>query len=403
MKTVFLTAILLLLAGNARAVLPEYQDAEIVARANGFDTYNLPVPAYLNSTSPVISDDGDVAFKLLSVYERGNQAMWLQPTRALNGMVIYEAPENKYVDDGQFDSQGRLTFSVFDEFSSEGIFLYDPQGGAVKKALPSDGLGLVYFSDSLALGENLIFRGTTPQNERGFYFYDGQARHLRPVLSEGQTQWGITFSYLFVPTVSASGSWAFKARLGEKGDWAEAAADRILLLQPEADTYRLRTVAADRDSDPASPYDSFGNVVSLSQNGKYVVFVARSEGKKLIVRETAGGQVTVAEEGRDGLSEIEAFNPKVNNLGVTVFRAKDLRGLRGIYIADETGLRRLVGETDQLIADLGKSTIYVKPNFPGLAGDVDINNRNEIVFSCVLKSGYEEELWGSAVFRLRPR
>lgn len=403
-KNIFVIA-LTLVTQAALAEIPNYNEPEILARANGYDTYNLPAPSYLNSTSPALGDDSSVAFKLMSVYERGNQAVWYKGPSQPFGKIIYEAPEGKYVTDGQINSRGELSFSVFDEVRSDGVFVFNPRTETTEKVFSPKGTDITYFGDPQRLPDgNMVFRATTVDNDRRFYLLGAQ---LLPLAEEGEAMNGLQFSYLFGPTVSGDGKWAFKARLGEKKNWAESAADRILLMVPTPSPQRgpafdVITVAEDKDSNPQSPYEWFGNVVSLSNDGQVLVFVARENGKKVIVRVQNGVYETVATEGQDEISQIEPFNPKVNNNGLTVFRAKDKKGLRAIYIADGQTVRRLVGEGDRLISDLGKSDIIAKNGYPGLAGDVDINNKNEILFSCVLLSGYDGSHWGSAIFMLKP-
>lgn len=411
MKTDFIkkclcVAALMTAAQIATAEIPRYNEPELVARANGYDSYNLPSPSYLNSTSPALGDDSSVAFKLMAVYDRGNQAMWYKGPMDLAGKIVYEAPENKYVSDGQINASGELTFSVFDEVRSDGVFVYNPLTQTTEKTFSPKGTDITYFGDPQRLLDgSTVFRATTFENDRRFYILGSQ---LLSLAEEGESLAGLQLSYLFGPTISHNGKWAFKARLGEKKDWAESAADRILLLAPtpspqQGPAYELITVAEDKDSNAQSAYEWFGNVVSLSNDGHTLVFVARENGKKVIVQVQNGQSRTVAAEGRDGLTQIEPFNPKVNNNGLTVFRAKNEKGLRGVYLADGRSVRRLVGEGDMVISDLGKSIIMDEKSFPGLAGDVDINNKNEILFSCVLKSAYgDDKRWGSAIYLLKP-
>lgn len=394
----------LLVISQMAAALPDYSEPEIMARANGYDVYNLPAPSYLNSTSAAISDRGDVAFKLMSFSERGNQGYWMKTPQEKAGRIVYEAPEHQYLSDPRINAKGQLSFTVFNEVNSLGVFIYDAVTETIEHVLkPSKDLKLNYFSDpQLNVNGELYFRGVNADNERHFYkFANGQANRL---VSEGEKSYGLPFSYLFRATPNSLGQVAFKTRLGEKDQWSESAPDAVVVLNTSGDAPTAQVIAMDRDFDTTSKYEWFGNVVSISEDGRHVVFVTRVQNKKAIVKVTEGQHRVVAQEGQNGISSIEAFNPKVNNNGVTVFRALDGKNLRGVYVADKTETKRLVGEGDMLISDLGKSFVLAQKNFPGLAGDVDINNSDEVVFACVLKSAYEENrMWGSAVYKISPK
>lgn len=388
---------------STATALPSYHEPEILARANGYDTFNLPQPSYLNSTSVAISDRGDVAFKLMSFSERGNQGYWFKTPQEKVGRVVYEAPENEYLSDPRLNSKGQLSFSIFNEAKSLGVFVYDATTQMAEHVLKaSSDLKLNYFGDpQLTTEGELFFRGVDADNNRQFYkLKDGQVTRL---ISEGEKSGSLPFSFLFRATPNTAGKIAFKTRLGPAGEWSESAPDAVVVLDTNNPLAQPEIIAADRDLDANSAYEWFGNVVSLSENGKHLLFVTRIQNKKAIVKVTDGVHTVLAKEGESGISVIEPFNPKINNNGVAVFRAFDQKKLRGIYVADESGLDRLTGEGDMLISDLGKSFVLAEPSFPGLAGDVDINNNDEVVFACVLKSAYtEREIWGSAVYRIVP-
>lgn len=66
MKTTF-ALLLLTLSSSVFSAIPNYSAPEILARANINDGYNLPPMSFLNSTSPVINNRGDVTFKLMAL------------------------------------------------------------------------------------------------------------------------------------------------------------------------------------------------------------------------------------------------------------------------------------------------------------------------------------------------
>ena len=110
----------------------------------------------------------------------------------------------------------------------------------------------------------------------------------------------------------------------------------------------------------------------------------------------------LATEGLNDISEIETFAAQVNDTGMVVFRAKDLEGKRGIYIANEEGVKRLIGEGDEVKTDVGPGKILYNPNYPGFGGDVRLNEKGDIVFYCLIVSQPDAKELGSAVFKFSP-
>ena len=96
------------------------------------------------------------------------------------------------------------------------------------------------------------------------------------------------------------------------------------------------------------------------------------------------------------------FSPKINDEGLVLFRARDNSGKRGLYLSDGVTLKRIIGEGDEIATDLGAGKILFNPNYPGIGGEVDINNHGDIVFYCLVVSMDNKEL-GSAVYKISPK
>jgi hypothetical protein len=134
-----------------------------------------------------------------------------------------------------------------------------------------------------------------------------------------------------------------------------------------------------------------------------VAFMATlSDFKKAIIISKNETLINVATEGRDDISEIEFFGPKINDQNEVIFRAKDTSGKRGIYVADESGVKKLIGEGDDIMTDLGPGKILSNPNYPAFGGEIDMNDSGEIVFSCVVVDSNNSEL-GSAIYKITPK
>lgn len=377
--------------------ISDYNPPEILARANISDGYNIPAMSFLNNTSPVINNRGDVAFKIMAVEGINNQALWVKRAQERAGKIVYMAPELRFLTDPSLSDAGKIAFNLFDEGVTDGLFLYDTESSDVTQVLSPDNLPIQFYTYPQVLNNNhIFFRATDDDNNRIFYQFTGSK--LNKILSEGESSLGNSWSYLFRPSVNEAGQIAFKARLGEKGQWDESNPDSILVLTAGAVT----TIARDMDSDPHSKYLSFGNSVSLSKHALVAFMGVLADSKKAIVVSKDNVLTNIAIEGQNDISEIEMFAPKINDQGLVLFRAKDMSGKRGLYLADTTTVTRLVGEGSEIETDLGPGTILFNPNYPGLGGEVDMNDQGEIVFYCLIVSAEGKEL-GAAVYKMTPK
>lgn len=399
MKSTF-ALLLLTLSASAFSAIPSYNAPEILARANITDGYNLPPMSFLSNTSPVINNRGDVAFKMMAVDGQANQGLWLKRGADEHGKISYTAPDYKFVTDPSLNDNGVVAFNIYDEGAGEGIFTLNADTENVEQVLkPTDSSILYYTYAQVLTNGKAYFRGTNDENARTFYLFDGS---LKTIITEGATAFGQKSSYLFKPAMNDNGSMTFKRRLGNTGEWDERKPDEILLIKPNGTSYDSIIVAKDNDSDPASVFKGFFNSSSISKNN-YVAFSAwLQDDSKVIILYKDGVTKNIAREKADGISEIEVFTQKVNDQGQVLFRAKDDHGKRGIYLADVNGVKRIIGEGDEIKTDLGMGKILSNPNFPGFGGDVDMNDHGEIVFYCLLVGAKDNQEWGSAVFKISP-
>lgn len=404
MKYILLASLLTSL--SAFAALPVYKAPLILARANIKDGFNLPPMSFLNNTSPIINDRGDVAFKLLAVEGENNQALWVKNAEDENGKIIYVAPEERFLTEPEsISDSGKIAFNLYDEGVTDGLFVLDIKNQKVDQVLSPDNLPIQFYTyPQMKNNGHIYFRATDDSSNRIFYEFAGKG--LSKILEEGVESSGIKSSYLFRPSINDAGVIAFKSRMGEKGQWDESNPDSILTLtqssDPKGPGLKVNTVARDKDSDPRSPFLSFGNTVSISKKG-VISFTATSlDSKKEIVLAKDGTLRPVAVEGQNGISEIEAFASRINDTGLILFRAKDLEGKRGLYIASEEGVKRLIGEGDEIMTDVGLGKILYNPNYPGFGGNVHMNEHGDIVFYCLIVGQADNKELGSAVFKLSP-
>lgn len=405
MKYSLLLLMIFLASQVSYAELPDYEAPQILARANIRDGYNLPPLSYLSDTNPVINNRGDVTFRIMAVEGQSDQAIWAKTFEDDNGKIMYVAPDQRLITDPSISDTGMIAFNLHDEGVTDGLFVLDTKTLDVEQVLTPDNLPIQFYTyPQIKNTGNIFFRATDDFNDRSYYEFNGAK--LTKIFAEGVESSGIKSSYLFRPAVNDSGVIAFKTRLGEKGEWDERNHDQIAVIAPSTDVKnpgpKFITIAKDRDSDPKSPYLGFGNAVSISNQGIVAFMGVLPDLKKVIVIAQNGNLLNIATEGMDGISELEMFAPKVNEQGEVAFRAKDAQGRRGLYVADQTGVKRIIGEGDEIMTDLGTGKILSNPNYPGFGGDIDINDHGEIVFYCILVDDNNREL-GSAVYKVGPK
>ena len=397
----FLSLAFLLLSLSAFATIPNYKAPEILARANIGVGYNLPEMSFLSNTSPVINNRGDVSFKLMAFGGENKQGLWIKKASEENGKIVYTAPADRLLTDPSLNDKGQVAFNQYDEGVTDGIFTIDSESEEVNQALKPENDEIAYYTYPQVLTNGKVyFRGTNQENSRSYYKYDGFS--LSSIIAEGVTSYGQKSSYLFKPYLNDSGSMVFKRRIGEAGEWDERNPDEILVLKTNGSTYGSVVIAKDKDSDPESKFLGFTNSPSISNSGTVAFIAILEDNSKGIILSTEGKLTNLAIEKSDNISEIELFAPKVNDQGLVIFRAKDMAGLRGIYVTSAEGTRRLIGEGDEVMTDLGLATILSNPNYPGFGGDVDMNDQGEIVFYCLVIGAEDNQEWGSAVFKISP-
>ncbi|MEZ4655673.1 MAG: hypothetical protein R3E12_19315 [Candidatus Eisenbacteria bacterium] len=245
--------------GTARGALPEYADFQLQVRSNIVDGFNLPAGSSFNSGTPALSDQGVATIRLLVVGGSGRAGLWYGGDGT--GSVVYQAPVDRLLGDASINGAGQVVFEQSLDFQSEGVYRYDPSGGATVPAVPVGGpFGIEGFADPQINDAGEIgFRA-----DRGSF----QA-YLRDV-GGTQTQYateGGGIAFLFVAQFNNASQLAGKVRLGST---AESQPDEIRRYEADGSFTRI---AVDDDGDPGSPFVGFQNSVGIADNG-WVAFVA---------------------------------------------------------------------------------------------------------------------------------
>ena len=404
-KLVLVLFIYLINCGSVFSAIPNYNPPEILARANITDGFNIPPLSFLSNTSPVINNHGDVAFKIMAVEGGNTQVLWVKKSEEPIGKIVYVAPDERFITDPSINDSGKIVFNLFDEGVTDGLFIHDIKTQVVTQILNPDDLPIQDYTYPQIMNNNQIyFRATDDNFDRSYY--ESSGNKTNKILDEAVESLGIKASYLFRPSANAAGQIAFKARIGAKGKWDDNNPDSIILLTPSTDPklpqMKVDTIAFDKDTNTSSKYLRFGNSLSLSKDGSIAFIGVLADSKKVIVVSKDKVLSNFAVEGLNNILEIEMFTPKINDQGQVVFRARDINGKRGIYLADGSSVKRIIGEGDDIVTDLGNGKILFNPNYPGIGGEVDMNNLGEIVFYCLVVSSDDKEL-GSAIYKIIPK
>lgn len=397
MKLIFFFAVFVVTGSLSRAALPEYKAPEILLRADGVKNYNLPPLTFITNSTPALNNQGDVAIKLMAIEGEAIQGIWAKSTQESAGRIVVRGPAEKVLSDPSLNDQGKMVFSIFEEGASDGIFTFDLLTGQQQQVLSNQGTDLINHSYPQILNNgDVVFRGTHASDDHSYFKF---SRALAPLLTEGQIFNDFQASYLFGPSVNNQQQWAFKIRVGERKQWGSEYPDQIVLLQPDGSS---RLVAVDTKTDPASAYEAFTNFVGLSEQGDVVFVAYLKSGKKSIVVDRQGVKTVFATEDHGPISEIELFGPRINSKGMVAFRAKDSAGKRALFVADGLNIKRVIGEGDEILTDLGPGRIISQPDFPAFGGGIALNDKNELCFSTVIVSLDGSQVLGSAVYKQNP-
>jgi hypothetical protein len=407
-----LTFILIFALNSAHSEIPKFKSPELLARSNVKDGHNLPSMAFISNIVPSLNSLGEVAFKVIGLDEEGAQGIWIKTNADQNGKVLYTGPSDKVITDPSINSKGEVVFSLFDDIKSDGVFLYDARKLNGKKIIDSKNYDLVYFTyPSIGDDSTLYFRGTNKNNERTLFSFN---KKLDDLIIEGQELSNFTSSYLFRPSINQKGEMALKLRLGNKGEWNESNPDIIAFYTPNAknildkngsiiDTVgSLTKIAEDVDSNSSSHYLSFLNQVSLSNEGHIAYSAITLDNRIGVYLYKNGVTKQMALENEGEVLNVEYFSVKVNAKGHVLFRGKDKNGKRALFFGDGQSLVKLVSEGTELQTDLGLGKILENQFFPAFSGEVELNDNDDIVFSCVLESASDSHEWGVGVYIIHP-
>lgn len=357
-------------AGTAAAGVPTYSTVQLQARAAFSGGFNLPTGSSFNSGTPAINDAGTVSIRLIVVGNTGNAGLWVGSGGT--GAVVYDAPVDRLLGDVSINAAGEVVFQRSLDFTSEGVWRYDPVSGMTTLAVPVGGpLGILGFSDPSIDDTGRVGARVERGSGQAYVLDDAGVQTL--YVEEGTG----SIAFLFTAETNDAGQMAGKVRLGGLGNEQP---DEIRRYESDGS---FTTMAVDADADAGSPFIGFGNGIGLADNG-LVAFVGDMSGGNGVFLSDGTTVTPIATFEDPEISSIDFFWPAVNADGLVVFRAFEAGGTRAIFAGDGTTLRRVIGEHDVVPIDLGDARIDRPDASPVFGGNPGVNAGGDIVFSASL-------------------
>jgi hypothetical protein len=374
----------------------------LLRNAERIQTYNLPNWYSFGNISPSINNNGNVAFKVLGLW---HQAIWYGTART--GCLVYTGPRGALLSKVSLNNQDCL---VWEQLRSRdnGIWHYDAVTNTSTQLttapMGSCGWASATVNDRGSVGFRAKFA-----DAYGFACYS-------PTLSPATSTLALMsnldassiYSFLFLPSFNNNGQIAAKVRLGQPGDIGDERPDQIRIFDPDGDS---KLIVANRNYDTDSPYQSFDNSIGFNDNGQIAFIATLSSGQRGVFRFDGVGTNAIAHgmsakliaiEGDGQISRIERFPPKLNNNGLTVFRAFDAEGLRAIWAGDGVTLHKVVTEGDILPTDIGMLRLARPDDGAVFSGLPDLNDQGDIVFAASLSDPEEARIgFGAGLFIAR--
>jgi hypothetical protein len=402
-------ALLALIPLTAAAALPDYTDTELQARSNllvNDEGYNLPPGSSFNSISADIDDASMVAFRVQLVPDEENPnlyrpGVWFGGHGS--GALVYTGPIDASIDNDVCltHSEGSEVVSIPFTLSTGGVgntlYLY---GGTVEgggSAEPFNTAPVIpnsYSYPCLSTAGSMSFQADYGSGRAYVTVVDDGGIEVTAFIGDENVTPGNPYTYLYTPSFNDHATIA--AKVAYSKDMTSSL--EIRLFANGGDSRRL---LANNTLDTSSPYSKFDNGLALNNNDTIAVVATRAaDNRRVLVRSDGVTTEELAEVDPSGtIRDIEFFAPAINDDGLVAFRARDADG-QAIYVADGTGLKRVIGNADVVDTDLGTGQIgQDNSSDPIFSGKPAINAHGDIAFIAGLyPQGNNGEEWGSGVF-----
>ena len=370
-----------------QAMAAERGMIELQVRTNIVDGYNVPPNSSYNSKTPCLNDAGQVAVSLSIVGGSVDTVgLWLGGGGA--GSVVWTDATGPFISDCSLNDSG---FTVFElGFASpDGLYYYDAaSGGSGLLTTRPIGTSAWTAAEVNAAGQ-VAFRASFT-GDHAWVSYDGETtppfHALEQALEPTSPYW-----YLYTPSFNDARLIAGKTSLAANHD-----ADQIIRCTAAG---ACTVLVQDVDADPTSPFSSFGNSVSLTNDGRVAFTAGLVAGGDGVFLTDGVTITTIATTALPEVSAIDFFAPSANERGQVAFRAFDGAGLRAIFVGDGSELVRVITEHDLVPTDLGQARIDQHDSSPVFGGSPDLNGAGDVAFIATLTPPDNNQVeWGSGLF-----
>lgn len=380
------------------ASLPIYRQTLLHARAHDTEAYNLPDGASLATSTPDIADRAAgvsmfwprIVMRVSPIPNTNAQALWAGIAGAGALAFISEDIQGAYLSQATINNTGIMVAEQAVAGPPGVMRLYTGEGNILFLLnMPNLPYPFTSFGDPMINTTAQIgYRARTNAGGQAWLTWFGGVQFVH--VAENTLDSSSPVSLLFPPAINNSRQLAGKVRLGAPGQTGESQPDQIRVYN--ADGFYI-PIAQDRDFDPGSYYTAFDNAVAVN-NAIQVAFIATRfspPGVRSVIRADAFNPVELVREGTNGIRQIEAVAPDINERGFVVFRAINADGRRAIWLADGASLAMVAREGDQMPIDAGHTAILASlaPGGPVFSGPPRINNRADVVFAASLVSTTE--------------
>lgn len=410
-KHPILTAVLLVLAASStNAAIPTYSGFQMVARTNFASNpggaFNVPGSWFFSGEDIRINNNRDVAFRL-SVTSGTFQSVWAGKVVAgggptgVGGVVYSSNPaDDCFISRVSINNRGRIVWEQNFSSGVPGLYFHDI-GPATSGLLTTRPFGTSSWSTPNVNDSNEVgFRSNFGTNRQAFTSWSPASPNTT---IDHAVEAGLDplspYSFLFTPTFNNQRQIAGFVRRGPAGATGSSQPDEIRVFNPNGTSI---LIAQDRDANPASPYASFDNSVSLSNNGNVAFMATLVAGGRGVFLYNGSTILTIATTTAPGtqISNLEFFAPSVNDNGLVAFRAFDTLSRRAIWVGDGTALTKLVVAQQILPSDLGDARVDQNvASSPVFGGAPSINAQGDVAFNAALTPPGDNQIeWGTGVY-----
>lgn len=180
-------------------------------------------------------------------------------------------------------------------------------------------------------------------------------------------------SYLFSPSSGPKGEIALKVRFN---NFAESSPDQLWFYFNN----EWKMILEDQDSNPASPWKSFRNQVTIYE-GKVLAIASDGKNDSLLLIENS--KVTVIAKTGTHLARFDHFSPKMNKDTIVV-RGEDFENRKAVFVKDDESFRPLLVQGNIVHTDRGLARVDYKDRDALFYGAPGIDEKGNIVIQGTL-------------------